>query len=237
MNVMGNTITGAASGETGFSGAEGFTISGKRTEDDHELLFQDSFCSAEIGEANLFFYILLEENVSRGMILTGERAESHCFSSVSDLIGFYSAPFCAFLPELQANQANRRRPGTRGANFTPQHHFFKTTKAASLCWKQKRQTRWGKLTQQQKRAIVSVIGKDQVGIIAKVTTLLAERNINILDISQTILQEFFTMMMLVDITNLEDLESLQQQLAELGKSLGLTINIQREEIFQAMHRV
>lgn len=93
------------------------------------------------------------------------------------------------------------------------------------------------MTQQQKRAIVSVIGKDQVGIIAKVTTLLAERNINILDISQTILQEFFTMMMLVDITNLEDLESLQQQLAELGKSLGLTINIQREEIFQAMHRV
>lgn len=93
------------------------------------------------------------------------------------------------------------------------------------------------MTQQQKRAIVSVIGKDQVGIIAKVTTLLAERNINILDISQTILQEFFTMMMLVDITNLEDSESLQQQLAELGKSLGLTINIQREEIFQAMHRV
>lgn len=93
------------------------------------------------------------------------------------------------------------------------------------------------MTQQQKRAIVSVIGKDQVGIIAKVTTLLAERNINILDISQTILQEFFTMMMLVDITNLEDLESLQQQLDELGKSLGLTINIQREEIFQAMHRV
>ena len=93
------------------------------------------------------------------------------------------------------------------------------------------------MTQQQKRAIVSVIGKDQVGIIAKVTTLLAERTINILDISQTILQEFFTMMMLVDITNLEDLESLQQQLAELGKSLGLTINIQREEIFQAMHRV
>lgn len=76
-----------------------------------------------------------------------------------------------------------------------------------------------------------------MGIIAKVTTLLAERNINILDISQTILQEFFTMMMLVDITNLEDSESLQQQLAELGKSLGLTINIQREEIFQAMHRV
>lgn len=89
----------------------------------------------------------------------------------------------------------------------------------------------------QRRAIVSVIGKDKVGIIAKVTTLLAEQNVNILDISQTILQDFFTMMMLVDITNFEDLESLQQQLAELGNSLGLTINIQREEIFQAMHRV
>ncbi len=89
----------------------------------------------------------------------------------------------------------------------------------------------------QKRAIVSVIGKDQVGIIAKVTTLLAEQNVNILDISQTILQDFFTMMMLVDVTNFDNLESLQQQLSELGKSLGLTINIQREEIFQAMHRV
>lgn len=89
----------------------------------------------------------------------------------------------------------------------------------------------------QKRAIVSVIGKDKVGIISKVTTLLADQNVNILDISQTILQDFFTMMMLVDVTNFEDLESLQHQLAELGKSLDLTINIQLEEIFQAMHRV
>lgn len=89
----------------------------------------------------------------------------------------------------------------------------------------------------QKRAIVSVIGKDKVGIIAKVTTLLAEQNVNILDISQTILQDFFTMMMLVDVTDFEDLEALQQQLSELGTSLGLTINLQLEEIFQAMHRV
>lgn len=89
----------------------------------------------------------------------------------------------------------------------------------------------------QKRAIVSVIGKDKVGIIAKVTTLLADQNVNILDISQTILQDFFTMMMLVDVTDFEDLEALQQQLSELGTSLGLTINLQLEEIFQAMHRV
>lgn len=89
----------------------------------------------------------------------------------------------------------------------------------------------------QKRAIVSVIGKDKVGIIAKVTTLLAQQNVNILDISQTILQDFFTMMMLVDVTDFKDLEALQQQLSELGTSLGLTINLQLEEIFQAMHRV
>ncbi len=92
-------------------------------------------------------------------------------------------------------------------------------------------------TLNQKRAIVSVIGKDQVGIIAKVTTLLSDQNVNILDISQTILQDFFTMMMLVDVTNFENLEELREQLADLGESLGLTINIQLEEIFQAMHRV
>lgn len=88
-----------------------------------------------------------------------------------------------------------------------------------------------------RKAIVSVIGKDQVGIIAKVTTVLADRNINILDISQTILQDFFTMMMVIDVTNLKDLESLQQELNELGKSIGVVITVQLEEIFQAMHRV
>lgn len=93
------------------------------------------------------------------------------------------------------------------------------------------------MSQQRRKAIVSVIGKDQVGIIAKVTTVLAERNINIFDISQTILQEFFTMMMVIDVTELKNLESLQQELNELGKSMGLTINVQLEEIFQAMHRV
>lgn len=89
----------------------------------------------------------------------------------------------------------------------------------------------------QRRAIVSVIGKDQVGIIAKVTTVLAENKINIFDISQTILQDFFTMMMLVDISNHSDLDSLQQQLSEIGESMGVTITLQSEEIFQAMHRV
>ena len=64
----------------------------------------------------------------------------------------------------------------------------------------------------QRSAIVSVIGKDQVGIIAKVTNVLADNKINILDISQTILQDFFTMMMIVDVADYKDLESLQKQL-------------------------
>ena len=89
----------------------------------------------------------------------------------------------------------------------------------------------------QRRAIVSVIGKDQVGIISKVTTILADNQVNIFDISQTILQDFFTMMMIVDVADYKDLESLQKQLLKIGKSIDLTITIQLEEIFQAMHRV
>lgn len=88
-----------------------------------------------------------------------------------------------------------------------------------------------------KRAVVSVVGKDQVGIIAKVTNVLAFNHINILDISQTILQDFFTMMMLVDISETENLDSLQEQFNEINKEMGLKINIQREDLFQSMHRV
>ncbi|HEO8420794.1 TPA: ACT domain-containing protein [Yersinia enterocolitica] len=90
---------------------------------------------------------------------------------------------------------------------------------------------------QQRRAVVSVIGKDQIGIISKVTTILSNNHINILDISQTILQDFFTMMMLVDITDKENLDDLTKQFNELSEQLHLKINIQLEEIFQSMHRV
>ncbi|MDL4841798.1 ACT domain-containing protein [Aquibacillus rhizosphaerae] len=89
----------------------------------------------------------------------------------------------------------------------------------------------------QKRAVVSVVGKDQIGIISKVTNVLADNHMNILDISQTILQDFFTMMMLVDVTELNDLEELQQQFEALENELSLKISIQLEDIFQAMHRV
>jgi ACT domain-containing protein len=89
----------------------------------------------------------------------------------------------------------------------------------------------------KRRAVVSVVGKDQVGIIAKVTTILSENHVNILDISQTILQEFFTMMMLVDVSEIENLDTLQKKFDEVSEDLGLKINIQLEEIFQSMHRI
>lgn len=88
-----------------------------------------------------------------------------------------------------------------------------------------------------RRAVVSVVGQDKVGIIAKVTRVLSDNDINILDISQTILQDFFTMMMIVDVAGIENLDRLQDLLNEAGEELSLKINIQLEEIFQAMHRV
>ena len=88
------------------------------------------------------------------------------------------------------------------------------------------------------RAIVTVIGKDQVGIIAAVCTLLSEKNINVLDISQTVLQEYFTMIMLVDVGEASvSFAELSQELDGAGKDRGLSIRIMREDIFNAMHRI
>jgi ACT domain-containing protein len=89
------------------------------------------------------------------------------------------------------------------------------------------------------RAIVTVVGKDRVGIIAGVSRVLAESNVNILDISQTVLQEeYFTMIMLVDLSGLTPpFARLMEHLTETGNSLGVAITVQREEIFQSMHNV
>ena len=88
------------------------------------------------------------------------------------------------------------------------------------------------------RAIVTVIGKDKVGIIAAVCTLLAEHNVNVLDISQTILQEYFTMIMLVDAAQCTvPFADLARTLDEAGTQRGLQIRAQREDIFNAMHRI
>ena len=87
-------------------------------------------------------------------------------------------------------------------------------------------------------AIVTVVGQDKVGIIAAVCALLAENNVNILDISQTILQGSFTMVMAVDfIESTATIGELGTALAELGGKMDLSIRIQREEIFDAMHRI
>ncbi|MBS3902257.1 MAG: ACT domain-containing protein [Dethiobacter sp.] len=88
------------------------------------------------------------------------------------------------------------------------------------------------------RIIVSVLGHDRVGIIAAVTNILAESNINILDISQTIIQEFFTMMLIADLGNSKiDLAELKAKLAKTGEELGLRIEAQHEDIFRYMHRI
>jgi ACT domain-containing protein len=88
------------------------------------------------------------------------------------------------------------------------------------------------------KAIVTVIGKDQVGIIAAVCTMLSEKNVNVMDISQTIMQEYFTMIMLVDASSATvPFAQLKEELAAAGEARNLDIRIQREDIFNAMHRI
>lgn len=88
------------------------------------------------------------------------------------------------------------------------------------------------------KAIITVVGKDTVGIIAKVCTYLAEANINILDISQTIVQGYFNMMMIVDINDSsKEFGSIVTELDALGEKIGVKIRCQKEEIFTKMHRI
>ncbi|MEA4828009.1 MAG: ACT domain-containing protein [Clostridium sp.] len=88
------------------------------------------------------------------------------------------------------------------------------------------------------KSIITVIGKDKTGIIAAVSKVLADSNVNILDISQTILQDYFTMIMLVDLSkSSKSFKDLKEVLDSLGKELDLSIRIQHEEIFDAMHNI
>lgn len=88
------------------------------------------------------------------------------------------------------------------------------------------------------RTIITVVGHDTVGIIAKVCTYLAENNINILDISQTIVQEYFNMMMIVDMNQIQkDFGAISEELSKLGEEIGVMIKCQREDIFAQMHRI
>ena len=89
-----------------------------------------------------------------------------------------------------------------------------------------------------KKCIVTVLGKDTVGIVAKVCTYLAENQINILDISQTIIQEYFNMMVIADVTDLsKDFTVVCDEMEQLGQEIGVSIHCQREEIFEKMHRL
>jgi len=88
------------------------------------------------------------------------------------------------------------------------------------------------------KGIITVVGKDSVGIIARICTYLADNDINILDISQTIINGYFNMMMIVDISgNSKIFENLRVQLKELGVDIGVDIRLQSEEIFNSMHRI
>lgn len=88
------------------------------------------------------------------------------------------------------------------------------------------------------RTIITVIGKDRVGIIAKVCTYLAENDINVLDINQSIVQGFFNMIMIVDAQNAKkDFAVLTEEIEKLSEELGVKIKMQHEDIFDVMHRI
>ncbi len=88
------------------------------------------------------------------------------------------------------------------------------------------------------KGIITVVGKDQVGIIAKVCSYLAKDKINILDISQTIVSGWFNMMMVVDLsTSCHRFEEIVEELKKLGDEIGVDIRLQREDIFNSMHRI
>ena len=89
-----------------------------------------------------------------------------------------------------------------------------------------------------KRIIITVLGHDRVGIIAGISSILAEANINILDINQTIVQGFFTMVMVADISkSTVDISQLREILTQTGQELELQIRVQHEDIFKYMHRI
>ena len=89
-----------------------------------------------------------------------------------------------------------------------------------------------------KKCVITVVGKDTVGIIAQVCTYLAETNINVLDISQTIVDGYFNMMAIVDVTkSSKEIATVAKELEDLGLTIGVTIHCQREEIFEKMHRL
>jgi ACT domain-containing protein len=88
------------------------------------------------------------------------------------------------------------------------------------------------------KAVITVLGCDRIGIIASITGILAKTNVNILDISQTIMQNIFSMIMLVDLSGMNcEFSKLSELLTKVGEELGVEVRLQREEIFTRMHRI
>ena len=88
------------------------------------------------------------------------------------------------------------------------------------------------------KIIITIVGKDRVGIVARTCNYLAENGMNILDITQTILQEYVNMMMIVDISGSpKSFDDMAKELEKVGEDIGVTIRCQREEIFTSMHRI
>ncbi len=88
------------------------------------------------------------------------------------------------------------------------------------------------------KAIVTVVGRDTVGILAKVSAVCADNNANIIDVTQSVMKDIFTMVMLVDITDLKaDFSALQQDLYDLGDKIGMKIHVMHEDIFNSMHHI
>ncbi|MDD2220777.1 MAG: ACT domain-containing protein [Clostridia bacterium] len=88
------------------------------------------------------------------------------------------------------------------------------------------------------RAVITVIGKDTVGILAKVSTLCADNDVNILDVTQSVLQDMFAMVTLVDVAAVDDdFAAFAEQMRALGEKEGLVIHVMHEEIFNSMHRI
>lgn len=88
------------------------------------------------------------------------------------------------------------------------------------------------------RAVITVIGRDMVGILAKISNACAEVNINIIEVTQSVLQDMFAMIMLVDISKLKgDFSDIVYQMNELGETMGLSVHVMHEDIFNSMHRV
>ena len=88
------------------------------------------------------------------------------------------------------------------------------------------------------KAVITVVGHDMVGILAKVSSMCAQKNANVIEVTQSVMQDLFAMIMLVDISALNgEFSSLSDEMAQLGKDLGLSIHVMHEDIFNSMHRI